>query len=195
MKLKQRLSIWIFLIILSGFALFHKEKIQTTLGIREDVEGKHLHRKAPELKGLQWINLTNREFGNETSESISLEDLRGKVVLIEFWSYTCGNATNTLPEVKKWDERYRNQGLITLGIHTPEGEGEGILEDLRLAVKDLGISYPVAADNDYYCWSAYGTYYWPTLYLIDREGIVRYVKVGEGGYWKTERMIQKLLGK
>ncbi|MCH7761484.1 redoxin domain-containing protein [candidate division TA06 bacterium] len=185
MKFKHRLFLWAFLLTFSLIALYHKDRIQIILGIREDVEGKLLHQKAPELEGLQWINPIH--------SGITLNDLKGKVVLIEFWSYTCGNATNTLPVVKKWDETYRDQGLVIIGIHTPEGELEGILEDLSSAVKNLGISYPVAADNDYRCWTAYGTQYWPTLYLIDQEGVVKYVKVGEGGYWKTERMIKRLL--
>jgi thiol-disulfide isomerase/thioredoxin len=193
MKLKYRLSVWTLLLIFSGIALYQKDRIQVSLGIREDVEGILLNKKAPELYGLEWINPYPSEYKIQNSKP-SINDLKGKVVLIEFWSFTCGNATNTLPEVKRWAEKYKKEGLVTIGIHTPEGEGEGVLEDLHAAVKDLEISYPVAADNNYRSWLAYGTYYWPTLYLVDREGIVRYVKVGEGGYWKTERMIRKLLG-
>jgi thiol-disulfide isomerase/thioredoxin len=192
MKLKYRLSVWILLLILSGIALYQKDRIQVSLGIREDVEGILLNKKAPELYGLEWITPYPSESGVQNPNP-SINDLKGKVVLIEFWSFTCGNATNTLPEVKRWAEEYKEEGLVTIGIHTPEGEGEGVLEDLQAAVKDLEISYPVAADNNYRSWLAYGTYYWPTLYLVDRAGIIRYVKVGEGGYWKTERMIRRLL--
>lgn len=186
MKFKLRIIIWAILLALSFFSLFQKDRIQVALGIRENVEGNILNQKAPELKGLTWIDSVNSHY--------SIEDFRGKVVLIEFWSYTCGNATSTLPVVKKWYAKYRDLGFVTLGIHTPEGEEECLLEDLRREVENFEISYPIAADNDYRCWTLYGTQYWPTFYLIDRNGIVRYVKVGEGGYWKTERMIRKLLG-
>ena len=120
--------------------------------------------------------------------------LRGKVVLVDFWTYSCINCVRTLPYLKTWDARYRDKGLVIVGVHTPEFAFEHVLSNVRQAVQQHGIRYPVAIDNDYGTWQAYGNEYWPADYLIDRQGHVRDVQFGEGDYAKTEGDIQQLLG-
>jgi len=138
---------------------------------------------APELVTGDWIN----------SEPLTLKDLRGRVVLIEFWTFGCINCRNTLPFVKSWHERYGDKGLTVIGVHTPEFAEERIVENLRREVASLGITYPVLIDNDYRTWNAYDAYAWPTLVLLDKQGRIRLKHVGEGDYDKTERLIQQLL--
>ncbi|MBV9960563.1 MAG: redoxin domain-containing protein [Acidobacteria bacterium] len=138
---------------------------------------------APELFTGSWIN----------SEPLTLKGLRGRVVLIEFWTFGCYNCRNTLPFVKSWHERYREKGLIVIGVHSPEFDEERIAENLRREVASLGIRYPVLTDNDFQTWKAYGVQAWPTMFLIDKEGRIRWKHVGEGAYDETERRIQKLL--
>ena len=115
-------------------------------------------------------------------------------MLIDFWTYSCINCIRTLPYVKSWDARYRDRGLVIVGVHTPEFAFEHVLANVRAAVRSHGIEYPVAIDNDYGTWQAYGNEYWPADYLIDRRGHVRDVHFGEGQYAATERAIQQLLG-
>jgi thiol-disulfide isomerase/thioredoxin len=142
--------------------------------------------KAPDFMGItHWIN----------SPALSLEQLRGKVVLVEFWTYDCINCIHVLPHVKQWHERYKEQGLVVVGVHTPEYGHERILGNLEKAVKRFDISYPVAQDNDYKTWDAFGNRYWPALYLIDQHGEIVYRHFGEGDYDQTEAQIQRLLGK
>jgi len=138
---------------------------------------------APEISGGQWIN----------SEPLTLQGLRGRVVLIEFWTFACYNCRNTLPTLKMWDSRYRDKGLTIVGVHTPELDIERNLDSLRREIKTLDIKYPVVTDNDYATWKAYKVEAWPTLFLLDKQGRVRWTHVGEGAYAETEDVIKKLL--
>jgi thiol-disulfide isomerase/thioredoxin len=127
------------------------------------------------------------------SQPLTATDLRGKVVLIDFWTYTCINWLRTLPYVRAWAEKYKDQGLVVIGVHTPEFSFEHDLENVRRAVKDMWVSYPIAIDNDYTIWSAFNNHYWPALYLLDAQGHLRYHHFGEGEYQRSELMIQQLL--
>ena len=138
---------------------------------------------APEISSGQWIN----------SEPLTLKSLHGRVVLIEFWTFACYNCRNTLPSLKKWDAQYRDKGLTIIGVHTPELDFERDIDQLRREVAGLGINYPVVTDQDYSTWKAYGVEAWPTLFLLDKQGRVRWTHVGEGYYDETEQVIQKLL--
>jgi thiol-disulfide isomerase/thioredoxin len=138
---------------------------------------------APELATGNWIN----------SEPLQLKDLHGRVVLIEFWTFGCYNCRNTLPFVKSWDDRYREKGLTVIGVHSPEFDYEKEVENLRREVSSLGIRYPVVTDNDYQTWEAYNVEAWPTTFLLDKQGRIRWRHVGEGDYDEAERMIQNLL--
>ena len=138
---------------------------------------------APELAAGEWIN----------SQPLTLKNLRGRVVLIEFWTFGCYNCRNTLPYVKSWDDRYRDKGLTVIGVHSPEFDEERKVENLRREVTSLGIRYAVVTDNDYQTWNAYHVEAWPTTFLIDKQGRIRWMHEGEGGYAEAERLIQKLL--
>ena len=138
---------------------------------------------APDLASGEWIN----------SKPLKLQDLRGRVVLIEFWTFGCYNCRNTLPFVKGWNDRYRDKGLTIIGVHSPEFDEERNVENLRHQVASLGISYPVVTDNDFKTWNAYKVEAWPTIFLLDKQGRIRWMHVGEGAYDETEQLIQKLL--
>jgi thiol-disulfide isomerase/thioredoxin len=141
---------------------------------------------APELDGAtRWLN----------SPPLTMQSLRGKVVLVEFWTRECINCLHVLPHTKELYQRYAADGLVVVGVHTPEYEEERDIGALRNAISTLGIKYPVAMDNDHRIWSAYGNQYWPAIYLIDRDGRVVYRHVGEGDYDQTEERIRQLLGK
>lgn len=140
---------------------------------------------APELGGIVgWIN----------SDPVSVRELRGRVVLIDFWTYSCVNCLRTLPHLKDWDRKYRDDGLTIVGVHSPEFAFEREADNVRGAVRKLGIRYPVALDNDFVTWTNYANQYWPAKYLIDRSGRVRYYHFGEGEYEETERQIRRYLG-
>lgn len=127
------------------------------------------------------------------SEPLAPEDLRGKVVLADFWTFTCINWIRTLPYLRAWAETYGPHGLIVLGVHSPEFGIERDVADVRRAAADLGVRYPIAVDNDYAIWNAFGNQYWPALYLADAEGRIRHQHFGEGGYDRAERAIRRLL--
>jgi len=127
------------------------------------------------------------------SEPLTAADLRGKVVLVDFWTYTCINWLRTLPYVRAWAEKYRDQGLVVIGVHTPEFPFEYDIENVRRAVKDRWIEYPIAVDNDYAVWTGLNNHYWPALYLFDADGQIRDHHFGEGDYVRSEIMIQRLL--
>ncbi len=149
-----------------------------------DVEFKN-YGKAPEFTGLgTWLN----------SEPLKLSELRGKVVLVDFWTYSCINCVRTLPYLTHWDETYRDKGLVVIGIHTPEFGFEAVTKNVETALKRHNIKYPVAQDNDYMTWNAFSNRYWPAKYLIDQNGDIVYTHFGEGNYEETETAIQKLLG-
>ena len=141
---------------------------------------------AAELVGNQaWIN----------SDPLTIDGLQGKVVLVDFWTYTCINCIRTLPYLKEWHAKYQDDGLVILGVHTPEFDFEKDLDNVVKATRDYGLEYPVVQDNDYRTWRAYANRYWPAKYLIDHEGIVRYTHFGEGKYAETELKIRELLEK
>ena len=140
--------------------------------------------KAPEIVGINaWIN----------SQPLKLSDLAGRVVLVDFWNYTCVNCIRTFPYLKSWQANYADDGLVVLGVHTPEFTFEERLENVRRAVTDNGIGWPVALDNDYATWEAYENRSWPAKYLIDQDGIIQYTHFGEGAYAETESKIRELL--
>jgi thiol-disulfide isomerase/thioredoxin len=128
------------------------------------------------------------------SEPLTAEALRGRVVLVDFWTYSCVNWLRTLPYVRAWDERYRDRGLVVVGVHAPEFGFEHDLDNVRQATDELDVGYPVVIDNDFAIWRAFGNRYWPALYLVDREGRVGFQHFGEGAYEESERAVQQLLG-
>jgi thiol-disulfide isomerase/thioredoxin len=132
----------------------------------------------------EWLN----------SPPLTAAGLRGKVVLVEFWTYTCINWLRTMPWVRDWAAGYEGDGLVTIGVHTPEFGFEHSLPNVRRAVRELRVDYPVAVDNDYAVWSAFGNRYWPAIYLAGPDGRIRRHQFGEGGYAEMERAIQGLLG-
>lgn len=138
---------------------------------------------APEISNGVWIN----------SQPLTLKSLRGRVVLIDFWTFACYNCRNTLPYLKKWDAQYRDKGLTIIGVHTPELDFERDLTKLRREVAGLGITYPVVTDQDYSTWQAYRVEAWPTVFVLDKQGRVRWMHVGEGYYDQTEDVIKNLL--
>jgi thiol-disulfide isomerase/thioredoxin len=127
------------------------------------------------------------------SPPLTAAGLRGKVVLVQFCTYSCINWLRTLPYVRAWAEKYRDQGLAVVGVHTPEFAFEKDIANVRRAVKDLRVAYPVALDNDYAIWRAFSNHYWPALYLVDARGRVRYHHFGEGAYERSEKILQQLL--
>jgi len=168
MKLGIKIGILLLsLLIISAFFLHRGEK-----------------RTAPEFQGIEaWLN----------ASPLTLESLRGKVVLVDFWTYSCINCLRTLPYLKSWDEKYRDKGLVIIGVHTPEFQFEHDQSNVRRAVSKYGLKYPIALDNGYQTWVAFQNHFWPHKYLIDQDGVIRYEQIGEGGYQETEAMIQRLL--
>ncbi|MBI3626882.1 thioredoxin family protein [Candidatus Uhrbacteria bacterium] len=139
---------------------------------------------APELTGItRWLN----------SEPLTIAGLRGKVVLVHFWTFACINCIHTLPYVTKWYDTYKDKGLVVLGVHTPELAYERVTDNLINAIKQYNIHYPVAQDNDFATWNAYYNSYWPAYYLIDQQGNVIYTHAGEGSYDEMEKIIRQLL--
>lgn len=139
---------------------------------------------APEFVGIDaWLN----------SEPLSMAALRGQVVLVEFWTYRCINCLNTLPQIVTWHRRYRDRGLVTVGIHTPESDEERATENVRSAMRRLGIDFPVALDNGYRTWDRYGNFAWPATYVVDRRGRIVHRHYGEGDYARTEAAITAAL--
>ena len=128
------------------------------------------------------------------SEPLTAEGLRGRVVLVDFWTYSCINWLRTLPYVRAWHERYRDRGLVVVGVHAPEFGFEHDLDNVRRAAGELGVAYPVVIDNDFAIWRSFENRYWPAVYLVDRDGRVRFHHFGEEAYEETERAIQQLLG-
>lgn len=127
------------------------------------------------------------------SEPLTTEELRGKVVLVDFGTFTCINWLRTLPYIRAWDAKYRAQGLVTIGVQTPEFQLEHDIESIRRALAEMHVEYPVVVDNDFQIWDAFANRYWPALYLADHDGRIRHHHFGEGGYEQTERAIQRLL--
>jgi thiol-disulfide isomerase/thioredoxin len=128
------------------------------------------------------------------SEPLTAAGLRGRVVLVDFWTYSCVNWLRTLPYVRAWHERYRDRGLVVVGVHAPEFGFEHDLDNVRRAAGDLAVDYPVVIDNDFTIWRSFDNHYWPAVYLVDGDGRVRFHHFGEEAYEETERAIQRLLG-
>jgi len=139
---------------------------------------------APELTNKVWLNVDH---------PLRLADLRGKVVLLEMWTFECINCQHVMPSLKSWYQKYTSKGLVIIGNHFPEFHEEANLDNLKAAIQRFGIPYAVAQDNDGATWNAYDNRYWPALYLIDKNGHIRYLTVGEGAYDQTEMAINTLL--
>lgn len=139
----------------------------------------------PEFQGItQWLN----------SAPLTIASLKGSVVLIQFWTFACINCQRTLPHIVRWHQQYASQGLRVIGIHTPEFAYERDINNIRRAIQQHQINYPVPVDNNFKTWSAYSNEYWPHLFLADRQGVLKYDHIGEGAYDTTERTIRQLLG-
>lgn len=148
-------------------------------------QDKSNFKKAPDLVGIAY-------YLNTTPEKLA-EDIKGKVVLYDIWTYSCINCIRTLPYITAWNEKYSDEGLLIIGIHSPEFEFEKNKENVELAIEKYGIKYPVVMDNDWETWKAFENRYWPRKYLADYEGYIRYDHIGEGNYQETEKKIQQLL--
>ncbi len=141
--------------------------------------------KLPEFQGIsQWLN----------SNPLNIQELKGNVVLIQFWTFSCINCQRTLPNMTKWHEQFAAKGLKIIGVHTPEFAFERDANNIKDAIQKHGILYPVPIDNEFKTWKAYGNEYWPHLYLADRQGNLVYNHIGEGAYDRTEQTIKQLLG-
>jgi thiol-disulfide isomerase/thioredoxin len=139
----------------------------------------------PEFQGIsQWLN----------SPALTVKELKGKVVLVQFWTFACINCLRTLPYLTRWHQTYATKGLQIVGVHTPEFAFERDPNNVKRALKQHGITYPVPIDNEFKTWRAYQNQYWPHLFLADRQGFIRYDHIGEGAYARTEQLIQQLLG-
>jgi thiol-disulfide isomerase/thioredoxin len=154
-------------------------KAQSSRAIPLPVEGQ-----LPSLGGATgWLN----------SQPLTASGLRGKVVLVDFWTYSCINWRRTLPYVRAWADKYKDQGLVVIGVHTPEFEFEKNLDNIRWASKDMMVNFPIAIDSDHAIWSAFNNEYWPALYFVDARGRIRHHEFGEGNYDQSELIIQQLL--
>jgi thiol-disulfide isomerase/thioredoxin len=152
---------------------------RTPAAVRLPIEGE-----LPSLGGAtEWLN----------SQPLTAAGLRGKVVLIDVWTYTCINWLRTLPYVRAWAEKYKNQGLVVIGVHSPEFAFEKNVDNVRRAAKDMRVDYPIALDSDFAIWRALKNQYWPALYIVDAQGRIRHHHFGEGEYDRSERVIQQLL--
>lgn len=139
----------------------------------------------PELQGIsQWLN----------SAPLAIADLKGSVILVQFWTFACINCQRTLPYITQWHRQYAAPGLKVIGIHTPEFAFERDINNIKRALRQHKITYPVPVDNEFKTWKAYNNEYWPHLFLADRQGLLRYDHIGEGAYDKTEQTIRQLLG-
>jgi thiol-disulfide isomerase/thioredoxin len=138
---------------------------------------------APDIASQTWLN----------SAPIHLSDLKGKVVMVEFWTFGCYNCRNVEPHVKEWHQKYADRGFVLIGVHSPEFSYEHDLDQVTRYLKEHDIRFPVPIDNDFSTWNRYGNRFWPAMYLIDKQGVIRYVRIGEGGYQESERLIQALL--
>ena len=138
----------------------------------------------PSLDGAtEWLN----------SPSLTAAGLRGRVVLVDFWTYTCINCLRTLHDLRAWADKYQQHGLLVIGVHTPEFDFEHDLDNVRRAATDLRVDYPVVIDNDYRIWDAFANHYWPALYFVDAQGQIRHHRFGEGDYEQSEMVVQRLL--
>ena len=153
------------------------------LGLACGGSSSWIGRQAPGVESSLWLN----------TDPLRWESLRGRVVLVEFWTFACGNCRNVEPFVKRWHDAYAARGLSVVSVHSPEFPFEADEKNLRSYLKENAIAYPVAVDNDFAIWKRWENRYWPALYLVDREGIVRHVQIGESGTDATEEAIRRLL--
>ncbi len=166
-------------------AIVYIESTKINLAPKKNTIAQDEKNLAPELQGIEgYIN---------AQSNLTLKSLRGKVVLIDFWTYSCINCIRTQPYLNTWNERYKDDGLVIIGVHTPEFNFEKVYDNVEKAVKKEGIQYPVVLDNNYATWNAFDNHYWPRKYLIDSKGKIRYDHIGEGAYDETEMKIQELL--
>lgn len=188
-----KLAVFILVAVgLAGFLIFNKKGVLISKEIPlsqpknllANITKFPVERTAPALTGiLGWIN----------SAPLSETNLRGKVVLIDFWTYSCINCIRTLPHLNEWHKKYKNNGLVILGVHSPEFEFEKKKENVEEAARKYNLEYPIALDSSHKTWNAFGNQYWPAHYLIDTQGNIRYHSFGEGHYAETESAIQNLL--
>lgn len=144
---------------------------------------KEFNVQAPDIRSDQWLN----------SKPLDWSTLKGKVVLVEFWTFDCYNCKNVEPYVKQWYKKHENKGLEIIAVHSPEFDHERDINNVKEYIKDHGITYPVAIDNDFVIWRSYSNRYWPAMYLVDKRGIVRFRFIGEGNYELIENTLLKLL--
>lgn len=178
------LLVFIVALILGGIWYFGSLKTPTS-SVSTSVLDSTDPNLAPDLSGIAgYIN---------SNSSLSISSLRGRVVLVDFWTYSCINCIRTIPYLTAWDEKYRDDGLVIIGVHAPEFEFEKDYSNVKRAVEKFGIKFPVVLDNSFSTWQSYANHYWPHKYLIDKSGHIRYDHIGEGNYEETEQMIQTLL--
>ncbi len=168
----HRTALWI--VACSLFALFTASTVAARVGS-----------PAPDITNPTWLN----------SKPLSSSDLRGKVVLVKFWTFGCYNCNNIEPYVKDWHAKYADKGLVVIAVHSPEFDHERSIKNVERYIKEHDVAYAVPIDNDYQTWKKFQNRYWPTLYLIDKQGIIQHVRIGEGGYAETEWKINELLAK
>ena len=190
MKAELKTAIIFGVVIAVGVGILSTvfSSLDKTSNIESDLLGiidKSGLKKAPDLVGIS-------HYLNTSSEELS-KDLEGKVVLYDIWTYSCINCVRTLPYITAWDDKYSEQGLLIVGVHSPEFEFEKDPQNVRMAADKHGINYPVVLDNEMETWKAFENRYWPRKYIADHEGYIRYDHIGEGGYQETEKIIQKLL--
>jgi thiol-disulfide isomerase/thioredoxin len=177
MKIKIAYGLIYFLVLLSVLALFNRNSINTS------VADSLINVKAPSINAVNWLN----------TSPLDNSSLRGKVYLLEFWTYGCYNCRNVEPYIKKWYAKYQQQGFEVVAVHSPEFDHEANIKNVSAYLKRNGITYPVAIDNDFAIWKRYSNRYWPAMYLVDKQGMIRYYHFGEGRYAATEAMINALL--
>ncbi len=194
MKVENPILLIVMVVLVAGGIIFLMSGKTTIPGagdaasnssMKDDADPFSPYPSASELSGIAgYIN---------APQGFMLADAKGKVVIIDFWTYSCINCIRTQPYLNAWYEKYREQGLEIIGVHAPEFEFEKKLENVQAAVEKAGVKYPVVLDNDMFTWRAYQNHYWPHKYLVDADGYIRYDHIGEGGYAETEEQIQKLL--
>lgn len=163
--------------------IFSQTTNSAEASVTDDMIPAESAKKAPVLKQGNWIN----------SEPLTLEGLKGRVVLVDFWTFGCYNCRNTLPTLKKFDETYREKGLTIIGVHSPEFDNEKDIKNVQSNVNKLGIKYPVLTDNYFETWNAYGVRAWPSIFILDKQGRIRFMHIGEGRYADQEKVIKTLL--
>jgi thiol-disulfide isomerase/thioredoxin len=184
---KKTALLLVILLIVIGVYYLESQKVAPEIKVSQQAtefkDGKYP--KAPELQGISgYLN---------TKAGLTIGELKGKVVLIDFWTYTCINCIRTLPHLRDWHDKYSDKGLVIIGVHTPEFEFEKDKNNVQDAIEKYELKYPVVQDNDYATWQAFRNQYWPRKYLIDTDGFIRYDHIGEGAYAETENKIQELL--